>query len=97
MLAIRDEGGLRIGQPLLAAASVTAEILGPKQGPKLVVQKFRRRKKRPAKDRPPPIYTRVKISKIIMDGAGEGMRDEASAGAGAPPAMKPTSGETLAP
>jgi large subunit ribosomal protein L21 len=44
VLAVRDQGGLRLGKPLVTGASVTAEVLDETQGPKLVIQKFRRRK-----------------------------------------------------
>jgi large subunit ribosomal protein L21 len=63
-LAYRDDAGLRLGQPMLAGASVTAEVLGPEQGPKLVVQKFRRRKNSRRKTGHRQLYTSVKIEKI---------------------------------
>jgi large subunit ribosomal protein L21 len=64
VLAYRDENGLRIGQPILESASVTAEVVSLTQGPKLVVQKFRRRKNSRRKTGHRQLYTRVKISKI---------------------------------
>lgn len=64
VLAYRDDNGLRIGQPVLASASVTAEVLSLTQGPKLVVQKFRRRKNSRRKTGHRQLYTRVKINKI---------------------------------
>jgi large subunit ribosomal protein L21 len=64
VLAIRDDNGLRLGQPLLSTASVTAEVLSASQGPKLVVQKFRRRKNSRRKTGHRQLYTRVRISKI---------------------------------
>ncbi len=66
VLAVRDEAGLRVGQPTLAATTVTAEVLGVTQGPKLVVQKFRRRKTYRRKTGHRQLYTRVKISKIAV-------------------------------
>jgi len=59
-----DEGGLQIGQPTLASATVTAEVLGATQGPKLVVQKMRRRKNFRRKTGHRELFTRVKITKI---------------------------------
>ena len=44
VLAYRDDAGLRIGRPTLPSATVTAKVITVTQGPKLVVQKFRRRK-----------------------------------------------------
>ena len=54
---------LKLGQDLPNAA-VTAEVLGPVQGPKLVVQKMRRRKNLRRKNGHRQIFTRVRISKI---------------------------------
>jgi large subunit ribosomal protein L21 len=70
VLAIRDEGGLKLGQPTLASASVTAEVLGVTQGPKLVVQKFRRRKNVRRRTGHRQLFTKVKISKIAVGGEG---------------------------
>jgi large subunit ribosomal protein L21 len=66
VLAVRDERGLKIGQPLLTSASVTAEVLGADKGPKLVVQKFRRRKNVRRRTGHRQIYIRVKINKITV-------------------------------
>jgi len=67
VLAVRDEAGLKLGQPTLPSASVTAEILGITQGPKLVVQKFRRRKTYRCKTGHRQLFTRVKIGKITAE------------------------------
>ena len=64
VLAYRDDDGLKVGQPLLASATVIAEVVGIEQGPKLVVQKIRRRKNSRRKTGHRQLYTRVKISKI---------------------------------
>lgn len=64
VLAYRDDEGLKVGQPLLESASVTAEVVGVTQGPKLTVQKIRRRKNSRTKTGHRQMYTRVKISKI---------------------------------
>lgn len=64
VLAFRDDDGLKIGQPVLKSAGVTAEIVGVTQGPKLVVQKFRRRKNSRRKTGHRQLFTRVKINKI---------------------------------
>ena len=66
VLAYRDDAGLRLGQPLLENVVVTAEVLGVTQGPKLVVQKFRRRKTYRRKTGHRQLYTRVKIAKIAV-------------------------------
>jgi len=66
VLAVRGEEGLRLGQPMLAGASVTAEVLGVRQGPKLFVQKFRRRKTFRKRFGHRQLLTRVKIGKIAV-------------------------------
>jgi large subunit ribosomal protein L21 len=67
VLAFRDESGLRIGRPHLAG-SVTAEVMTPVYGPKLVVQKMRRRKNSRRKTGHRQIYSRVRIKKIEVQG-----------------------------
>lgn len=64
VLALRSDDGLKVGQPALEAARVTAEVLGLAQGPKLYIQKFRRRKTYHRRTGHRQLYTRVKISKI---------------------------------
>jgi large subunit ribosomal protein L21 len=64
VLALSDDEGLKVGRPVLEKASVTAEIVGFAKGPKLVVQKFRRRKNSRRKTGHRQLYTRVKISEI---------------------------------
>jgi large subunit ribosomal protein L21 len=67
VLAFRDEDGLKLGRPTLESATVTAEVLGVKQGPKITVQKFRRRKNSRTKTGHRQMYTRVKVDKISVD------------------------------
>lgn len=64
VLAVRDDSGLKLGQPTLAGATVTAEVLGISQGPKLTIQKFRRRKTYRRKTGHRQMYTKVKIAAI---------------------------------
>jgi large subunit ribosomal protein L21 len=64
ILACSNDDGLKIGQPLLKSASVTAEIVTVSQGPKLVVQKFRRRKNSRRKTGHRQLFTQIKINKI---------------------------------
>ncbi len=66
VLAFRNDDGLTVGQPILESASVTAEVLTVTQGPKLVVQKLRRRKNSRTKTGHRQMYTRVKINKIEL-------------------------------
>jgi large subunit ribosomal protein L21 len=64
VLAYRDDSGLKVGQPALEGFAVTAEVLGVVQGPKLVVQKFRRRKNYRRRTGHRQIFTQVRIGKI---------------------------------
>ena len=64
VLACRDDETLNVGQPVLEGASVTAEVIAIAQGPKLTVQKTRRRKNSRRKTGHRQLYTRVKINKI---------------------------------
>ena len=60
-----EEGGeVKLGKPTLEGASVTAEVLGIEQGPKLVVQKLRRRKNSRRKTGHRQMYVKVRINKI---------------------------------
>ena len=64
ILAISDEGGLTLGQPLVSGASVTGEVVGVEMGDKVFIQKFRRRKNYRRRTGHRQMYTRVKINKI---------------------------------
>lgn len=64
VLAVRNGDQFQLGRPLLDAAKVTAEVVGVIQGPKLVIQKFRRRKNYRRRTGHRQLYTRVKVGKI---------------------------------
>jgi large subunit ribosomal protein L21 len=66
VVAFRDDSGLRCGRPTLPGASVTAEVLGVRQGPKLVIQKFRRRKNYRRKTGHRQWFSRVRVTKISV-------------------------------
>ncbi len=66
VLAYRDQHGLEVGRPTLESATVTAEVLSVAQGPKLVVQKIRRRKNSRRKTGHRQLYTRVMINEIEL-------------------------------
>jgi large subunit ribosomal protein L21 len=66
VLAYRDHNEIKIGQPVLEGATVTAEVLSVVQGPKLVVQKARRRKNYRRKTGHRQLHTRVRIEKIEL-------------------------------
>lgn len=64
VLAVRDDNGLRLGKPTLEGAEVTAEVLETMMGPKVYIQKFRRRKNYRRRRGHRQIYLRVKIAEI---------------------------------
>jgi large subunit ribosomal protein L21 len=64
ILAVSTEGGLKLGQPLVAGAAVAAEVVGVEMGNKEFIQKFRRRKNYRRRTGHRQMFTRVKISKI---------------------------------
>jgi large subunit ribosomal protein L21 len=64
VLAVSGDGGLKLGTPNVSGASITAEVLGPLKGEKLVVQKMRRRKNYRRRTGHRQWHTRVKIASI---------------------------------
>ncbi len=64
VLCIGGEGGLRLGSPTLDGTSVIASVIGPRQGEKLYIQKFRRRKHSKKRTGHRQLYTRVRIESI---------------------------------
>jgi large subunit ribosomal protein L21 len=64
VVAYSNGSKLAIGEPTLGGAKVTAKVLGVLQGPKLTVQKFRRRKTYRRRTGHRQLYTKVQIEKI---------------------------------
>jgi large subunit ribosomal protein L21 len=64
VLAVGGDGDAKLGLPLVQGASVTAEVVGPAQGEKHIIQKMRRRKNFRKKTGFRAMFTRVKIGKI---------------------------------
>jgi large subunit ribosomal protein L21 len=69
VLLVSSETGVQIGKPVLDGAVVTGEVVGPIQGEKIYVQKFRRRKNSRRRTGHRQIHTTVKIGKIDLPGA----------------------------
>jgi len=67
VLAIGGNGEAKVGTPTVAGASVAAEVVGTVKGPKLTVQKLRRRKTFRKRTGHRQFYTRVKINKITAE------------------------------
>lgn len=64
VLAAGEGASLRLGKPTLAGVTVTAEVLGVHQGPKLVIQKHRRRKNFRRRTGHRQMHTLVRITGI---------------------------------
>lgn len=64
VLAVSGDSGTEIGRPTVKGAVVTAKVIGIEQGPKLVVQKIRRRKNSRQRTGHRQLYTTVEIDKI---------------------------------
>ncbi|MHC4550704.1 MAG: 50S ribosomal protein L21 [Planctomycetota bacterium] len=64
VLMVRDEKETRVGAPTITGAKVVATVLGEIKGPKLVVRKFKRRKKYRRKQGHRQHYTQVRIDSI---------------------------------
>jgi large subunit ribosomal protein L21 len=65
VLLIGDEGGVQIGRPMLAGASVTGEVVRSERGKKITVGTFKRRKKFRKKIGYRDTLTRVRILGIV--------------------------------
>jgi large subunit ribosomal protein L21 len=64
VLAIGGETGLKLGQPTVSGAKVTASVVGLEKGEKIFIQKFRRRKNYEVRTGHRQKYTRIKIESI---------------------------------
>jgi large subunit ribosomal protein L21 len=64
VLLIGDEGAVKVGQPFVAGARVTAEVLGEEKGDKVVAFRFKRRKNVRVKQGHRQRYTRVRVRGI---------------------------------
>ena len=64
VLAVSGDEGLKLGEPTIAGATVKASVLGPKQGKKVYIQKFRRRKHSKRRTGHRQLHTRVRIEEI---------------------------------
>ncbi len=69
VLLLAGEDKIGIGAPYLEGAKVEAEITGQKRGKKIIVYKYKRRKKYRKKQGHRQSYTTVKITDIISESA----------------------------
>ena len=64
VLAVGGDDGFKLGTPTVDGATVKVSVLGPKQGEKVYIQKFRRRKNSKRRTGHRQLYTRVRIESI---------------------------------
>jgi large subunit ribosomal protein L21 len=64
VLAVSGDEGLKLGQPTVAGASVTGEVVGPAMGDKIYIQKYNRRNFFFIVTGNREIYTKVRITQI---------------------------------
>jgi large subunit ribosomal protein L21 len=64
VLLVAGEGAPRIGKPMIEGATVTADVLGAIKGPKIDIQKYKRRKGYHKKIGHRQPYLEVKITGI---------------------------------
>jgi large subunit ribosomal protein L21 len=64
VLLVAADGKVQVGKPLVAGASVKAEVLGTTRGKKIVVFRFKRRKNVRRKTGHRQSYTKVRITDI---------------------------------
>jgi large subunit ribosomal protein L21 len=64
VVVVGGEQGVQVGQPTVTGARVTATVLGETKGQKIVVLKFKRRKRYRRKQGHRQRYTRVRIDRI---------------------------------
>jgi len=64
VLLVGGDGAAKIGAPLVSGAKVTADVLGEAHGPKITIQKYKRRKGYSRKWGHRQAYTEVKITGI---------------------------------
>lgn len=64
VLLVGGEGQAKVGQPVVAGAVVTAEVLGEVKGVKIDIQKYKRRKGYHKKQGHRQQYTEVKVTEI---------------------------------
>jgi len=65
VLLYADGNEVKIGNPYLRDVEVKGEVLGEEKGEKIIIYKFKRRKKYRKKQGHRQIYTRLKIIDII--------------------------------
>lgn len=66
VLLIGGGSEVKVGSPLISGAKVRAEVLGEKKGEKIVVFRYRNKKRYRRRTGHRQRYTQIKISEIIL-------------------------------
>ncbi len=88
VLMIGNGAAVTVGAPLIAGASVAAEIVEQARGPKIIIFKKRRRQNYRRKKGHRQLLTIVKITDILTDGAKPSAKKTATKKPAAKPAAK---------
>jgi len=67
VLLIGDGDEVKVGTPLVAGATVRAEVLGDIKGEKIIVFKYRNKKRYRRRTGHRQKYTRIKIREIVVE------------------------------
>jgi large subunit ribosomal protein L21 len=65
VLLVGDGDSVKVGSPLLSGAMVRAEVLGMKKGEKIIVFRYRNKKRYRRRTGHRQRYTQIKISEIV--------------------------------
>ena len=65
VLLVGDGEGVKVGSPLLSGALVRAQVLGEKKGEKIIVFRYRNKKRYRRRTGHRQRYTQIKISEIV--------------------------------
>jgi large subunit ribosomal protein L21 len=66
LLVSNAEAGVQVGAPLVEGASVRAQVLGDVKGKKIVVFRYRNKKRYRRRTGHRQQYTRIKINEIVV-------------------------------
>jgi large subunit ribosomal protein L21 len=71
VLLVGTDQGVTVGQPVVSGAKIMARVAEQGRGPKIYVQKFKRRKKYRRRTGHRQSFTRLLVTDIILTAGGE--------------------------
>ena len=74
VLALSQDGAITLGEPTVAGASVTTEVVGKGRGKKLIVFKYKSKTRYRRKNGHRQDYTELRVTGISLDGGRTGRR-----------------------